>query len=248
MDDCVSSAEPACGPASLPIHPSGRWPCMVASREARTRRRNLATGAPYELEVVMRQGASQFDEQAMRERYRINEWEAAPAAADSVTRGAAFHHFARNVLVADRYHVTIAWLMRDGAQVAQTVMQPEDQQDKTMMLRSLAVEADRLGADELIFTSEAWEAPVVEPDDPRFALRPGERDDRGETLVTYAVARGGPCHTWHSRFARDSDGTIVLEEAKHGIGDPQPFLEPLLAVWSEWPDKFLHRVPRSPGD
>jgi hypothetical protein len=49
IDDCSFSGEPACGAEPLPRHPSGRWPCMVASRESRTRRRNIATGAPHEL-------------------------------------------------------------------------------------------------------------------------------------------------------------------------------------------------------
>jgi hypothetical protein len=172
----------------------------------------------------------------MREHYRIDEWEAAPAGADLVARAVAFHHFGRNVLVVDRHHVTIARLLRDGVRVAQTVMQPEDQQDKAMMLQRLAVQADRLGADELIFTSEAWGAPVVGPEDPRFGLRPGERDDRDEALMTYAAARGGLCHTWCSRFVRNPGGAILLEEADHFTGEP-PFLEPLPAVWSEWPDE-----------
>ena len=156
MDDCVFSAERACDSPPLRPHPDGRWPCMVASREARTRRRSFATGAPYELDIVTRHGPSEVDEQAMRERYRIDEWEVAPAGADLVARADAFHHFGRNVLAADRYHLTIAWLLRDGAHVAQTVLQPEDQQDKTMMLHRLAVQADRLGADELILTTEVW--------------------------------------------------------------------------------------------
>lgn len=65
-----------------------------------------------------------------RARYRIDEWQATPAEEDLEARGAAFHAFGRRVLVADRHHVKIAWLLRDGARVAQTVMHPEDQRDK----------------------------------------------------------------------------------------------------------------------
>jgi hypothetical protein len=237
MDDCAFSAEPACGAEPLPPHPSGRWPCMVASREARTGRRNLATGVPYELEVSTLQRPPPFDERRARERYRMDEWQAAPAEEDLAARGAAFHQFGRHVLVADRYHLPIAWLLREGARVAQTVMHPEDQRDKAMMMHRLAVEADRMGADELMFTTEVWEAPLVGSDDPRFGLRPGERDDRREALVTYAMARGRPCQTWLSGFVRDPDGAILLEEVEHHVGEPQPFLQPLLAVWSEWPDE-----------
>jgi hypothetical protein len=51
MADCILSAEPACGAPPLPLHPSGRQPCMVASRESRTSRRNLDNGVPYDLVV-----------------------------------------------------------------------------------------------------------------------------------------------------------------------------------------------------
>lgn len=152
-------------------------------------------------------------------------------------RGAAFHQFGRHVLVADRYHLPIAWLLSDGSRVAQTTMHPEDQRDKAMMMHRLAAEADRMGADEFIFTTEVWEAPPVGTDDPRFGLRPTERDDRREALVTYAMARSRPCHTWRSGFRRDPDGAILLEGAEHHVGEAQPFLQPLLAVWSEWPNE-----------
>jgi len=237
MEDCAFSAEPTCGAEPLLLHPTARWPCMAASREAPTRRRNLATGIPYELEVRTLQRPPPFDEQLARERYRIDEWQAPPAEEDLVTRGTAFHQFGRRVLVADRYHLPIAWLLREGAPVAQTAMHPEDQRDKAMMMHRLAVDADRMGADELIFTTEVWEAPLVGPDDPRFALRPGDRDDRREALATYAIARSRPCHSWRSGFRRDPDGAILLEQAEHHVGEPRRFLRPLLAVWSEWPDE-----------
>jgi len=68
---------------------------------------------------------------------------------------------------------------------------------------------------ELIFITEVWEAPLVGPDARRFGLRPGERDHRREALVTYALARSWPCHTWRSGLGRDPDGAILLEEAEY---------------------------------
>jgi hypothetical protein len=235
METCGLTAESACGAEVLPAHPTGRWRCMVASREARTRRRNLATGAPHEIEIVARQAPRDFDEDAARDHYGLQEWEPSPADADLTTKAASLHRFARNVLVADRYHLTIAWLLREGANVDQSVLLPEDQQDKTMMAHRLAVEADRLGADGLILTTEAWLAPLVERDDPRFALRAQDRDDRAEALITYAVARDGPCHTWISAFSRNADDSVVLDEVQHQTAEAQPLFEPLLTMWATWP-------------
>jgi hypothetical protein len=30
----------------------------------------------------------------------------------------------------------------------------------------------------------------------------------------------------------------MLKEAEDHVGEPQPFLEPLLAVWRQWPDEL----------
>jgi hypothetical protein len=116
-------------------------------------------------------------------------------------------------------------------------MNPGDQRDKAMMMHRLAVEADRRGADQLIFTTEAWEAPLVGSQGPRFGLPAGERDDRREILLTYAIARNELCHIWSSGFGRDGDGAILFEQTEHRVGDQPPFLEPLLLVWSEWPNE-----------
>lgn len=237
MEHCAFGAESVCAAVLLFPRPGGPPPCMIVSRESRTRRRNLSTGAPYELEVRSLQPPPEFDEQEIRERYRLNDWHAASADESLAVRGAAFHQFARHILTADGYHLPIAWLVRDGVRVVQTAMHPEDQRDKVMMMHRLAVEADRVGADTLMFTTEAWEAPLVRPDDPRFGLRAGERADRSEALVTYAIAQNGPCYTWHSRFQRAPDGAILLEEAEHQVVEAPPFLEPLLTIWSKWTDR-----------
>jgi hypothetical protein len=62
---------------------------------------------------------------------------------------------------------------------------PRDQREKYLAIANLAEEMDRLGANELVFTTESWEASAVGPDDERAKLRPGEREDRTELMVTY---------------------------------------------------------------
>lgn len=235
MLECEHALETSCGARDSPPHPSGRRSCMVASRELRTSRRILSTGVPYQLDIQPMRVPGNFDAEVAKERYRLDEWEPAPGL-ELPIRGRNFHEFARRVLSADGYHQPIAWLFRDGARVAQTVLHPEDHQDKAMMMRQLAVDADRMGANEFIFTTEAWEAPVVPDDDPRALLPAAEREDRREALITYAIARGDSCHVWHTTFQRNDDESIELAEPHYRAGGPEPFLKPLVDVWSDWPE------------
>ena len=97
----------------------------------------------------------------------------APADADvAVASGAALHRFARNVLVADSLSpddCLAAEGRRAGGPGGNAARGSARQDDDGA--QAWPCEADRLGADGLILTTEVWGAPVVEPDDPRFALR-----------------------------------------------------------------------------
>jgi hypothetical protein len=234
MEACALSLDLPCGADEYRPHPSGRLPCMLASREARTSRRDLATGVPYEIELrpIAR---DKIDHEEARRRYSLDEWSPPSKRAELSERAGALHDMGKRMLVADGYHITIAWLLRERDLVAQHVLHPEDQRDKYMMMQRVAAEADRLGADEIIFIAEAWEAPAVEPDDARAELRPGEREDRTEVFVTYALRKGGPCHIWRTRFEHAKDG-VKLDETETEEMPPPNFLQPLVRVWDEWPE------------
>lgn len=235
MDECDLATSSTCGTTGVQVHPTGRRLCMVASREERTSRRYADTGVPYQLEVRTTSFPPQeFDDERARKHYRVDDWVLPSPGTDVLSRGRAYHEFARHILIADGYHSPIAWLLLDGARVAQAALHPEDQRDKAMMMQRLALEVDRLGADEFIFTTEAWEAQVVADDDPRSKLRPADREDRREALLTYALARGGPCNVWRSGFARDDKGAIRLQATEHFVPPPPPFLGPLATVWATW--------------
>jgi hypothetical protein len=235
VEHCVLSVESRRDSPSQTPHPSGRLPCMIASREARTSRRDLSTGAPYGVEVrsVTREPV---DSEAVRQRYAMEDWRAPTQEAPFVDGAAALHELGKRMFAADGYHITIAWLLRDGQSVtAPMVLHPEDQRDKYMMMERLALDADLAGASALIFSTEIWEAPAVAADDPRAELRPSEREDRTEAFVTYAIERGQPCHIWSTRFNR-VDGEIEFERTRQETADQPLFLEPLMRVWSAWPD------------
>lgn len=114
-------------------------------------------------------------------------------------------------------------------------MRPEDQRDKYLAITSLAEEVDRLGANEFNFTTEVWEAQAVEEDDEHADLRPSERADRTELMVTYALRRGEKCRGWASRTNRTETDEIELGEMTEREEDAL-FLRPILKVWEGWLD------------
>jgi len=232
--DCVLTSGHACRVQNVQSHPSGRLPCMIATRERRTARRNLATGTLYgvELRPVSR---PDIDDEAVRKRYSFDDWEPAPQGAGWFAHVGTFHEMGKQMLAVDGYHLTIAWLYREDQIVAQTVLHPEDQRDKYMMVEGVAAEADRLGADAIAFTTEAWEAGQVAGDDPRTELRPGEREDREELFVTYALRRGADCRIWTSRVSR-VDGTVTLGRTEASSEVVPNFLLPIVRMWDGWTD------------
>jgi hypothetical protein len=129
-------------------------------------------------------------------------------------RAAAVHSLGKRMLEVDGFHHTFAWLHRNDEQVEMVLLDREDQQNKVVKIRRLAQEIERTGADTLLFTTEAWFASEVDSDDPRAALRAGERDDRGEALVTYLLRRDGDHGTWITPFERDANGRVMLRETE----------------------------------
>ncbi len=235
-DSCALDAGGVCEGAPTNPHPSGRIPCMVAGRSARTVRRDLASGALVEMEVQRLRGP-EIDPAEMIERYGPEPTPADLSDEEGVFGAAEmFHKLGRRFFLADGYLVTVAWLLRDGQILRQISMEPEDQREKYLSIESLAEQVERLGAEEVVFTTELWEAPAVEKGDRRVALRPSEREDRSEALATYALKRTGEFRLWHSKVERSGDSVSLGEMtvSEDGAANAAIFLAPVLAVWKGW--------------
>lgn len=136
------------------------------------------------------------------------------------------------MLLADGEHIMIAWLYNGNQPVSQQGLSPRDPREKFLIIEQLANEATRLGADGVILTSEAWEAPASKPDDPLVELRAAEREDRTEALVTHALRRDGTMKTYRSPMLRD-DGELTLGDVTVDDHD-HPLFRPFLDAWAEW--------------
>ena len=128
----------------------------------------------------------------------------------------------------------IAWLFRDGEPLTQLRLEPEDQRGKYLIMDAVASEARRLGANELILSAEAWEAPAVDRDDARAGMRATEREDRTEAFLTHVITRDGRSLTVRSGIQRSDRGEVKLEDPEDVDGVP-PLMDPLLDAWAEWP-------------
>lgn len=230
---CALNLDGVCEGTPMTPHPSGRVPCMLASRRSRTARRDLQSGALVEVDLQPYSGPAMGPDELL-ERYGPHfPFEAPAPGADVFDLAEAFHEWGRQLLATDGKHVTLAWLLDDSKPLRQITLYPKDQRDKYLAIERIAEEVDRLGANEIVFTTEAWEAAPVGPDDSRAKLRAGERDDRTEAFLTYVLRRGGECRIWRSPMIRTDDGLELAEATVQE--EPVPvFLEPVMRVWSSW--------------
>lgn len=217
-------------------HPTGRLPCMTATRELRTAYWHLGLDGLLEYEVsateLHRDDAS-LQESSTRYGPELGRHRVHPGMPVE-EQAEAMHRIGRRVLQVDGFHRAYAWLHAAGKPVAQLILDSEDQQDKVVKTRLLAADVDRLGADVVFFVAETWLAEPVAPDDPRFKLRAGDRDDRREALVSYLLRRDGPQLMWASVFTRTSDGQIVFAEPSKTEFSDVSIFEPVLRVWRSW--------------
>lgn len=229
---CVLGVDGVCEGASLNPHPSGRVPCMIASRKSRTVRRDLESGALVDVEMVSID-RPEMDPEELLKRYGPD-FPLDERTEETGVFGAAemFHKWGRHFFLTDKSLLTVVWLFMDGKPQGQIALEPEDQKEKYLSLERVAEEVDRQGANEIIFTTEVWEASSVEADDDRVNLRPGEREDKREALVTYALRRGGECRVWHSPIKRTDQKLQLGEITTHQ--DVPMFLVPIIKVWERW--------------
>mgnify|MGYP000998789792 CR=1 FL=1 len=230
---CELALDGVCEGNGLGRHPSGRVACMIAGRRSRTVRRDLSTGTLVDIEMAPIGGPPIGYEELLDRYGTVLPPEYRPRDAGVLGMAEFFHVSGRRFIVVDGYLETVAWILKDGHPLRQVAMRPEDQREKYLAIASLAEEVDRLGANELVFTTEVWEAQAVGPDDERFELRPGEREDRTESMVTYALRRGEKCRVWASRISRTDSGEIELGEMTEREEDVL-FLQPVLKVWEGW--------------
>jgi hypothetical protein len=210
---------------------------MSSGREARSAMLHLATGEWLKSHHTTIP-ASEADMPKVRERYgdvfdRLE-------GSDVETHVRSLHRAGRHVLTVDQWHMTLAVIFRDGAQIGVRAMEAADQAEKYVLMQQLVDEVKRTGGDEVVLSAETWTALAVPEDDPRAELRAGQREDRTEAFMTTGLDRAGRTLTLISPFARRGD-EIVFDDPEELEEAPQM----LLPIWRAWsPDPG---APPDPG-
>jgi hypothetical protein len=220
--------------ALLALGPSGRAPCMAASVESRTSRRNLSSGAPVVVASKEIRRPSPADIERVTAHYGFSDQDRPPEDLDPIGQTQYLHDIGRRMLAKDGYHDTFVWMFRDDEALGMHLLRPEDQRDKHLMIQKVAADVTERSADRVVFAAELWEAPAVDRDDDRVRLRAEERDDRTESFVTVLLRRAERSIVFRSPIIRDGD-TVTLGDAKRVDGQTPPFLAPIVAEWEAWP-------------
>jgi hypothetical protein len=229
---CALGGGEMCKGASRKPHPSGRVPCMIASRSSRTVCRDLESGALVDMGIQLMDRPEIAPEDLLTRYGPDFPIDEPPEGEGAFGAAELFHKAGRQFILTDENLVTVVWLFKGGQPLKQIALEPEDQREKYLSIERVAEEVDRLGADEIVFTAETWEASAVPYGDRRAGLRPAEREDRTEAIVTYALRAGGECRVWHSPVERTANGTQLGDITTHE--DAPLFLAPILKVWETW--------------
>ena len=183
---------------------AGRLPCMIGHREKRSLNLSLSDGQPIELE----RSTNKFDidaAEASAKRYGISPEKI--FGNNKLNEEAILSNLfdtARSVFLKDGYHVSIFFLLKNCQVVKIYNMMPEDQRQKYLMMRDLALVVTTYGADAVIGLGEVWSAPA---DPLKPYQRPADSPDRQEMLTGTLVTKGGDAI--HLAATIERDGPVL---------------------------------------
>ncbi|WP_414473572.1 hypothetical protein [Microvirga sp. M2] len=214
---------------------NGRLPCMISHRETRTARFRLSDGTPAELE----RKAVKFDAaeaERVSARYDIDPKNAFGSENNNRAVLQSLFETAKKMFLADRYHDSIVFLLRNGAPIHIMSLRPEDQSQKYLMMRGVADDVVRSGADAVIFISEVW---ISQADPNKRYLRAALAPDRREALTATLVAKDDGPVQMVAEILRDGND-VALEQTSIVTGHAAFAFAPIYKAWGkEIPQEWL---------
>lgn len=205
----------------------GRLPCMIGHEDSRTLDIWLATGQPLEFEEVKHE-VDISEAPVLEERYGLNPRQMYADSGDTHDHARALFAAARRMFEKDGYHITVFIFLRNGKPAAMPhELRPGEHGHKYMMMRTLAHEGKRIGADAAILISESWTAPF-DPANPY--RRVADAPDRREVLTLTAVSKTGEPLHMQAEILREN-GNVTLGETCEHIGGSQYAFASFYEVW-----------------
>lgn len=215
----------------------GRLPCMIGHSDARSLNVWLATGQTMEFE----QQIVEFDREhaeLVADRYGIDPKEMFPQA-DTTLEATLNKLFAtgKKMFAVDKCHQTIAFLLNGKRPVTMMQLAVQEHGEKYLVMRMLANEVIKYGADGVIVISEVWSA-LYDPCKPyrRAADAPEKKEFLSAILVTKT---GAPVQLL--ALIERTDDDVTLGETDTLRDQAQIAFAPIYAAWGrEIPDAWLN--------
>lgn len=206
-----------------------RFPCMIGHEKPRALTISLANGARVEFESksdFVKIDAAQLA--VLMDRYGKN-------ALDAMRRDcktdaelvAGFFAMARAIFLRDGYHRSILLLLRDRKLIRPIEIRVENTHQKYVVMRQLADDVTKSGADAAIMIGEVW---VTRADQLKPYERPADSPVRTEGLSLDMVSKGGePLHCF-AKIIRDGEKVSLGSAEMSGTTISYAFA-PFYQVW-----------------
>ena len=221
----------------------GRLPCMIGHSEARSVDVRLCDGRLLSLEKV-EQCIEKADAEAAVERYGgFQPGMFGPSNASEEEVATSLFSVARTMFEADAHHITIFFLLCSGKPAHFFEARLESQAEKYLLMKSVANEVKRYGADAVIEIGEIWRAPAASL---RPFQRPEDSSQREEALVATLVSKHGKPMTLFAKIHRDVEHVILGETEIHRDDVPIMFSS-VYEVWgkpmpAEWKSQMTEVI------
>ncbi len=213
----------------------GRLRCMIGHGDVRTQNVWLATGDAMEL----KQTRVEFDKNVAEK--AAKQWKLKPRQPVSIAQPIdlmdELFDTARQMITASGYHDTIAFLLHGKKPVGIVQLAAQEHGEKYLLLRNLAHEVLKRGADGVILMGEIWKAPF-DPTQPY--RRAAEAPVKEEYLSAWLVTKeGDPVY----RCAK-----ILRKGKKLGLGETETYTDQAPIILSPVYEAWGRQIPPAWSD
>jgi hypothetical protein len=216
-----------------------RFPCMIGHETPRALTMSLADGARVEFETKTESVKMDAAELAgLMDHYGKNTFEALTRDYKTDTElVVGYFAVARAMFLRDGYHRSILLLFRDRKVLRPIEIRVENTVQKYVLMRQLADEVTKSGADAVILLGEVW---MARADELKPYERPADSPVRTEGLSIDMVSKSGEPLNCFARIVRDGENVSLGDAEMSGITTAfgfAPFYKawgrPIPQAWSD---------------
>lgn len=218
---------------------AGRLPCMIGHDDARSHYVWLATGQSMEL----REKTVEFergDAERVVKKYGIDPkeiFQSTEPAPEATLNGLFIT--ARKMFSVDGHHDTIAFLLSGARPLQMFKLVVQEHGEKYLVMRTLANEVIKYGADGVILIGEVWSA-SYDPSDPY--RRAADAPEKAEFLTATLVTKTGDPVRLHALIKR-ADDEVTLGDTETIRDAAQIAFAPIYAAWGrKVPDAWIEAI------